>query len=76
MTKAKQQAKYVWKQLSTSERNELGDRLVHDTFQAYAYVDLLDEEPAAGFGRQISKLWFDWELDQSTRPSGWGTITS
>ncbi|MAF72506.1 MAG: hypothetical protein CMH39_00590 [Micrococcales bacterium] len=64
MTKAKQQARFVWKQLSTSERNELGDHLVRDTFQPEDYVDLLNEEPAPGFGHQISKIWFDWELDQ------------
>ena len=38
--------------------------LVRDTFQPEDYVDLLNEEPAPGFGHQISKIWFDWELDQ------------
>jgi hypothetical protein len=76
MTKAKQQAKYVWRMLNTSERNALGDSLVLGYFDEDIYADMLSEEPSPGFGYQISKLWADWELDQSTRPSGWGTITS
>lgn len=58
------QARRVFKALCRRERELLGDSLVHGTFDASIYVDLIGAEPVDGLGRALGSLWYEWEISR------------